>query len=165
MSLGCGVRPTGPLRGSGHGWGSPARCSAAPSSGRRQGQSPASPQAFQSVQPQASEREWGLGERGVGQWRSPLRGVDVWQSGLGSGVTQQKEQRLLGGGSEGSKQDRWDARAESVAAGVVGPLGRRTSVNMTSSGHLLLAWRRRGQDVSIKERGLESGDSRALGGC
>ena len=51
-----------------------------------------------------------------------------------------------------------------MAAGVVGPLGRRTSVNMASSGHLLLAWRRRGQDVSSKERGLESGGSRAPGG-
>ena len=74
MGLVCGVRPTGPLRGSGHRRVSPARRSAAPSSGQRQGRSPASPQAFQSVQSQASEREWGLGEGGGGQWRSPLRG-------------------------------------------------------------------------------------------
>ena len=58
VGLGWGVRPTGPLRGSGRGWGSPARRYAAPSSWRRQGQSPASPQA--------SEREWaGGGESGA----------------------------------------------------------------------------------------------------
>ena len=44
----------------------------------------------------ALEREWGLGEGRVGQCRSTLRGVDRRQSGLGRGVTQRKEQQLLG---------------------------------------------------------------------
>lgn len=50
--------PHGPFEGSGRGWGSPARCYAAPSSWRRQGQSPASPQASE-----------GVGDGG-GEWRS-----------------------------------------------------------------------------------------------
>ena len=52
-----------------------------------------------------------------------------------------------------------------MVAGLVRPLGRQTSVNTTSSELLLLAWRCRGQDVSSEEKGLESGDSRALGGA
>lgn len=52
-----------------------------------------------------------------------------------------------------------------MMAGLVGPLGRQTSVSTTSSGRLLLTWRCRGQDVSSEEKGLEGGDSRALGGA